>query len=1188
MFMPCLWKIHLFLLLWTSVAKSQDCNNPPSVGNTTIFTSSTVEYSLARYICNPGLYTLNFTSIVCFLGKWRSFDDGLPFPPDDLSESSLLIPPTCVKPAEGCGNPPLLINGAYESERQINHVHEVDQTITYSCVDGFQLWAPVGEKSICLIGNKWSLETSAFPRCEPDCGNPPQAANATIRVSSTTEGSVAHYICNQGLSTSDMTTSTCRRKGNKVYWDLNKLPLCRFPEQGCGNPPTIQNGYLLNIPSSNEGDILTYTCYDGYGLIDPDGPNVICRSSWITESGSKIFPKCRPVCGALPTEPSGGSFLLDKVQGYKEGMSFSHGVEVRFSCKPEYILVRNATLTCIEGNWNWTINGEIGKPPLCYQDCGPTPLEENAVTNALSTLQTWTVDYACEPGFSNFRTKTIVCDSDGKWVPLFPKDDESLSACKLPPPPGCGNPPPLKNGRFYEQQAYYNESDTVTYVCDYGFTIDNPSGSTSRCVAGNMWSLRQGSIEFPTCNSGCAQLPPGSRHGLEIVAQSSINPYGFDFRSVITYKCKNGFSLIGSPTLSCDNGVWTPELPSCVKVCYPPPPVANTNIKALSNTEGSSYEYVCKPGHSTNDSTITTCLGNGSWSLVKPPICGIPQSGCGNPLPLQNGNYSGKYPFNEGASITYHCHGDLEMVAPYGSVSICQAGNKWSLEMESVNEFPVCRSVCRSKPPSPGKNVLILSEPTLNKNGFYSLESTIVFACEESFSLAGSPTITCTGYGWLPDRTSAVCFKTLPNIFIPVTYTFLGPRRALDAIDINNTRDPQNDRNITNITSICGYPGFCVGSTPDIRYECFDKPLLECQACGMEKAGPFLFFVLLFGLAIFVCNALVIWVGCKRLNRGKSSKMDICKTSLAFADILTGIQILVVVSFNFSWSMTLTAVELNDRQWKLQSSPQAYVGAMFLILTFSSSLYHLVYMGGERLYAIVKPIHYKWQLNSAVYLGLGVVWSLALLSATVPAWFPDQFIYTYFAPTFLYYPALTEVSSNLDYSAATVVMTIFYVVPFAILTASCLFTAAFVYKADKQKKINANDQSSPTSKRMRKRKLSVLKTLAIMQFGFTITLIPIVVVGSLFYAGQLTCDNIAPPFLVCFYLSMTNSLVNVIVYSARDGEFRNEIVDIFRPGYLKQLNVQSGVEKPKKDHITSNKANSSETDQPKTSKETTL
>ena len=70
---------------------------------------------------------------------------------------------------KGCGNPPLLINGAYESERQINHVNEVDQTITYSCVDGFQLLAPLGKKSICLIGNKWSLEKSAsdFPRCEP-------------------------------------------------------------------------------------------------------------------------------------------------------------------------------------------------------------------------------------------------------------------------------------------------------------------------------------------------------------------------------------------------------------------------------------------------------------------------------------------------------------------------------------------------------------------------------------------------------------------------------------------------------------------------------------------------------------------------------------------------------------------------------------------------------------------------------------------------------------------------------------------------------------------------------------------------------------------------------------------------------------------------------------------------------------
>ena len=59
-----------------------------------------------------------------------------------------------------------------------------------------------------------------------------------------------------------------------------------------------------------------------------------------------------------------------------------------------------------------------------------------------------------------------------------------------------------------------------------------------------------------------------------------------------------------------------------------------------------------------------------------------------------------------------------------------------------------------------------------------------------------------------------------------------------------------------------------------------------------------------------------------------------------------------------------------------------------------------------------------------------------MLPVSISAWFPDQFIYTYFAPTFLYYPALTEVSSNLDYSAATVVMTIFYVVPFAILVSN--------------------------------------------------------------------------------------------------------------------------------------------------------
>ncbi|XP_078483940.1 uncharacterized protein LOC144744097 [Ciona intestinalis] len=67
-----------------------------------------------------------------------------------------------------------------------------------------------------------------------------------------------------------------------------------------------------------------------------------------------------------------------------------------------------------------------------------------------------------------------------------------------------------------------------------------------------------------------------------------------------------------------------------------------------------------------------------------------------------------------------------------------------------------------------------------------------------------------------------------------------------------------------------------------------------------------------------------------------------------------------------------------------------------------------------------------------------------------------------------------------------------------------------------------------------------------MQLGFTITLIPVAVLVIVFYLKLLTCENISTPSVVCFYLSMSNSIVNVLVYSARDQKFRSFVIDVYR------------------------------------------
>ncbi|XP_076821175.1 uncharacterized protein LOC143467659 [Clavelina lepadiformis] len=956
----------------------------------------------------------------------------------------------------------------------------------------------------------------------------------------------------------------------------------------------INNGFAVKHPPYNEGDAVTYDCFHGYELVDPGGFFVVCRQNeWTNESESQNFPFCRRVCFSLPTTlPQAGTLLVDETLRNKDGVSFSNGVEHGFGCQPGYRLVRDATLTCVEGNWNWTVNGRPAKAPLCYRDCGPPPEVANATVNALVTVERHSADYVCNPGFFTVDSKRIECDSNGKWIVQLQKND-TLPTCTISPS-GCGNPPLLKNGWFFFIGPYYN--NTVTYRCNFGFDITAPNGTTSTCTPRNTWSLPPESASFPTCNPGCLQAPPKATGGLEIVGENLFKNYvGFRFGSTVTYGYKEGSTLIGSSILKCNNRLWVPNLPTCVQNCSALPPVPNSKIKTILNFEAQSYEYVCDQGFSTADVTITNCLEDGTWSLTRLPRCTVPRRGCGNPSPLQNGKYSGEAPFPEGAIITYQCKDGFQMFAPSGAVSICQIGNKWSFEVNQ-NNFPECQLGCKTEPPipdtDPEESVLILKEPYPEITGIYAIGSRIVFGCDKNKIIDGASFSECFGNEWFPDVGETYC-RSIPFHVVPRgSFVFYGPRRALDDAQSNNfiqsnfsistnmtnytAASRTNGSDIIPITSVCGYPGFCVGSPPEIYFKCLNQTLFECDMCGVDRAAVFLFFVLLFGLAIFFGNALVIWVGYKRLTRRKANKMDICKTSLAVADILTGIQILVVVSFNFSWTMNSTPEELNQQYSILQGSPQAYVGGIFFLFTLTSSLFHLVYMGGERLYAIAKPIRYKWQKKTSVNVGLGVVWILSLLSATVPAWFPNQLVFAYLVPTLLYYPAIGNTASNVDYSAPIVVMIIFYLLPFILLTASCLATIIFVYNAGKDGMKTANvERSLSSNKRRNKRKLAVLKTIAIMQISFTVTLVPLAVAGSLLYSNHLDCYNFAQPYMVCFYLNMTNSLVNFIVYSARDQDFRNEIVDIFKPGYLKQLSVPSNAQTPKKSE-NSSKNDSSE------------
>ena len=86
-------------------------------------------------------------------------------------------------------------------------------------------------------------------------------------------------------------------------------------------------------------------------------------------------------------------------------------------------------------------------------------------------------------------------------------------------------------------------------------------------------------------------------------------------------------------------------------------------------------------------------------------------------------------------------------------------------------------------------------------------------------------------------------------------------------------------------TQLCGQPGFC---TSDIHANCPNTILSECQECDNGLATVFMFFIICLGIAILLGNLLIIFVGYRKHKENKKDKMDVCKTSLALADMVAG------------------------------------------------------------------------------------------------------------------------------------------------------------------------------------------------------------------------------------------------------------------------------------------------------------
>ncbi|XP_076821680.1 C4b-binding protein alpha chain-like [Clavelina lepadiformis] len=644
---------------------SYDCGVPPPVANAKVYGVNTRELSHARYFCDPGFITMDKTLTVCYKNQWN------------------LSPlPICLEPEAGCGNPKPLPNGRITRSLSTS-TFLPSEVIKYTCRDGFVLNDPESEFSYCFIGNIWSLETDfkRFPECKRDCGSPPDVANASVKLSLTHVGSKAKYICDPGLITIDPAMNVC---GDNGTWNLKKLPKCILPKSGCGNPRPLNNGVFLSFSPFMEDENITYVCNKGYKLLAPFGPFSTCTSkgSWSLEVKDK-FPYCQSDCSKLPTAPRGGEYFIDgKVINQNE--SFGDEILITFACQKSFVMFRNASLYCKKGVWQWIKDGNKADPPLCGIDCGPLPTVLNAALHLTSTSAGSEAYYVCKTGFYTTDKTVSFCRVDGKW------SLKSLPSC-LSPTHGCGNPPWLINGRYdtvgYDGKWPIAEGGAITYSCEDGYSIIAPNGTINTCLAGNKWSLKDTSLNFPLCQSKCVSSDP-------IYHLKSLKFDGQTKGQIVVAGC-TGHTIESDQTI-CNGDSWIPPKITCSSGCESPSLVKNATIIAINE---SFVSYVCDPGFITIDPTESFCSSNGSWDLNPLPKCLIPATGCGNPPTLLHGYYLGDPPYDKGEVVTYYCNKDFMPFAPNGFINTCMGANIWS-QLNNFESFPKCLAFAAIGPTS--------------------------------------------------------------------------------------------------------------------------------------------------------------------------------------------------------------------------------------------------------------------------------------------------------------------------------------------------------------------------------------------------------------------------------------------------------------------------------------------------------
>ncbi|CAI5777744.1 membrane cofactor protein-like [Podarcis lilfordi] len=181
--------------------------------------------------------------------------------------------------------------------------------------------------------------------------------------------------------------------------------------------------------------------------------------------------------------------------------------------------------------------------------------------------------------------------------------------------------------------------DEITLGCNEGYRLIGEK--TLRCV------LVGDKLEWHTGPPFCHPIRCYPPENIPFGSHSGRPFEEFHYGSSVTYTCREGFSLIGSPISTCSTsadgtrGEWSPSPPKCKVVRCRDPEIENGRVTTKPQpfyTYGDRADFECNPGYAMVGSSTCTCGPDHAWIPLFPKCfkAGTPGGGGGgddNPGP---------------------------------------------------------------------------------------------------------------------------------------------------------------------------------------------------------------------------------------------------------------------------------------------------------------------------------------------------------------------------------------------------------------------------------------------------------------------------------------------------------------------------------------------------------------------------